>query len=95
MPTPAPTSLNPVAIEAWAASGPDVLHISGERDYDDLRGRVDRPGYVLVANTPDFGAALAAADLAVAPAARSGSLPPPGRPPCWCRTPMRPPTTRP
>ena len=45
--------------------GPDVLHISGERDYDDLRGRVDRPGYVLVANTPDFGAALAAADLAV------------------------------
>ena len=59
------TSLNRVAIEAWAASGPDVLHISGERDYDDLRGRVDRPGYVLVANTPDFGAALAAADLAV------------------------------
>ena len=59
------TSLNRMAVEAWAGGGPDVLHITGERDYPDLRDRVDRPGYVLVANTPDFGAALAATDLAV------------------------------
>ena len=42
-----------------------MLHISGERDYDELRPRVERPGYVLLANTDHFGAALAAADLAV------------------------------
>ena len=45
--------------------GPDVLHIAGERDFDDLRPRVARPDYVLLANTDHFGAALAAADLAV------------------------------
>ena len=42
-----------------------MLHITGERDYDELRPRVERPGYVLLENTPHFGAALAAADLAV------------------------------
>ena len=58
-------SLNEMAIAAWGAGGPAVLHVCGERDYDSLRLRVDRPGYVLLAQTDDFGAALAAADLAV------------------------------
>ena len=58
-------SLNEMAVEAWGARGPGVLHICGERDFDALRGRVDRPGYVLLPQTDHFGDALAAADLAV------------------------------
>jgi UDP-N-acetylglucosamine--N-acetylmuramyl-(pentapeptide) pyrophosphoryl-undecaprenol N-acetylglucosamine transferase len=58
-------SLNEMAAAAWGAEGPEVLHICGERDFDSLRGRVDRPGYVLVPQTDHFGDALAAADLAV------------------------------
>jgi UDP-N-acetylglucosamine--N-acetylmuramyl-(pentapeptide) pyrophosphoryl-undecaprenol N-acetylglucosamine transferase len=61
--------LNELALAAFGASGPAVLHIAGERDYADLRGRVSRPDYRLLAFTDDFGAALAAADLALA---RSG-----------------------
>ena len=59
------TTLNEMAVDAWAESGPSVLHISGERDYAALAERVSRPGYVLVPQTHTFGAALAAADLAV------------------------------
>jgi UDP-N-acetylglucosamine--N-acetylmuramyl-(pentapeptide) pyrophosphoryl-undecaprenol N-acetylglucosamine transferase len=58
-------SLNELAVGAWAADGPDVLHICGERDFGELEGRVERPGYVLLAQTDHFGEALAAADLAV------------------------------
>jgi UDP-N-acetylglucosamine--N-acetylmuramyl-(pentapeptide) pyrophosphoryl-undecaprenol N-acetylglucosamine transferase len=42
-----------------------VLHISGERDYESLRARVSRPGYVLLPQTDHFGEALAAADVAI------------------------------
>jgi UDP-N-acetylglucosamine--N-acetylmuramyl-(pentapeptide) pyrophosphoryl-undecaprenol N-acetylglucosamine transferase len=58
-------SLNEMAVAAWGDAGPSVLHICGERDHESLRDRVDRPGYVLLAQTDHFGAALAAADLAV------------------------------
>jgi UDP-N-acetylglucosamine--N-acetylmuramyl-(pentapeptide) pyrophosphoryl-undecaprenol N-acetylglucosamine transferase len=58
-------SLNEMAVEAWGAAGPEVLHICGERDLEALRGRAERPGYVLLPQTDHFGAALAAADLAV------------------------------
>jgi UDP-N-acetylglucosamine--N-acetylmuramyl-(pentapeptide) pyrophosphoryl-undecaprenol N-acetylglucosamine transferase len=58
-------SLNEMAVTAWGARGPSVLHICGERDYEALAGRVSRPGYVLLPQTDHFGAALAAADLAV------------------------------
>lgn len=58
-------SLNEMAVAAWAAGGPSVVHVCGERDHASLRGRVDRPGYALVAQTEHFGDALAAADLAV------------------------------
>ena len=46
-------------------SGPTVLHVSGERDFEGLRGRVHRDDYLLVASTNEFGAALAAPDLAI------------------------------
>ena len=58
-------SLNELAVSSWGESGPAVLHICGERDYAELRERVQRPDYVLLAQTDRFGEALAAADLAV------------------------------
>jgi UDP-N-acetylglucosamine--N-acetylmuramyl-(pentapeptide) pyrophosphoryl-undecaprenol N-acetylglucosamine transferase len=58
-------ALNAFAVEAFGEQGPAVLHISGARDYDALRPRVSRPDYVLAPSTDDFGAALAAADLAI------------------------------
>jgi UDP-N-acetylglucosamine--N-acetylmuramyl-(pentapeptide) pyrophosphoryl-undecaprenol N-acetylglucosamine transferase len=64
-------TLNEMAIEAWGAHGPAVLHLSGERDYDELRGRVSRSDYRLLPFVADFGAALAAADIVVARAGGS------------------------
>jgi UDP-N-acetylglucosamine--N-acetylmuramyl-(pentapeptide) pyrophosphoryl-undecaprenol N-acetylglucosamine transferase len=58
-------SLNELAVSTWGGGGPAVLHVCGERDYESLRPRVVRPGYVLLAQTDHFGEALAAADLAV------------------------------
>ena len=64
-------TLNELVVEAFADEGPLVLHIAGERDYEWLRGRVRRDGYRLLPYTHDFGAALAAADLALARAGGS------------------------
>jgi UDP-N-acetylglucosamine--N-acetylmuramyl-(pentapeptide) pyrophosphoryl-undecaprenol N-acetylglucosamine transferase len=58
-------SLNDFAVETYGDRGPAVLHVSGERDYERLRAQVHRDDYVLVSSTNDFGAALAAPDLAV------------------------------
>ena len=58
-------SLNDFAVETYGEAGPAVLHISGERDYERLRPLVRRDDYALVASTQEFGAALAAADLAI------------------------------
>jgi len=63
-------SLNELAVEAFGESGPAVLHISGERDYDELRTRVSRPDYVLLPVLDGLGVAYGAADLALM---RSGS----------------------
>lgn len=63
--------LNDLAVEAFGASGPAVLHLSGTRDYDELRGRVSRPDYRLFAFTEEFGAALGASDLVLARAGGS------------------------
>jgi UDP-N-acetylglucosamine--N-acetylmuramyl-(pentapeptide) pyrophosphoryl-undecaprenol N-acetylglucosamine transferase len=57
--------LNELAVDTWGRVGPAVLHVSGERDYESLRPRVQRPDYVLVATTDAFGDALAVADLAL------------------------------
>jgi UDP-N-acetylglucosamine--N-acetylmuramyl-(pentapeptide) pyrophosphoryl-undecaprenol N-acetylglucosamine transferase len=58
-------ALNELAVESFGGRGPAVLHVSGVRDYAALRPRVTREDYVLVESTEDFGAALAAADLAI------------------------------
>jgi UDP-N-acetylglucosamine--N-acetylmuramyl-(pentapeptide) pyrophosphoryl-undecaprenol N-acetylglucosamine transferase len=62
-------ALNEAAVAAFATEGPAVLHLCGQRDYDGLRDRVERPDYRLIAFTHEFGSALAAADLVVS---RSG-----------------------
>ena len=64
-------TLNETAVDAWGDSGPAVLHLSGERDYDDLRDRVSRDDYRLLPFMDDFGSALAAADIAVSRAGGS------------------------
>jgi UDP-N-acetylglucosamine--N-acetylmuramyl-(pentapeptide) pyrophosphoryl-undecaprenol N-acetylglucosamine transferase len=58
-------ALNEFAVDAFGHHGPAVLHIAGERDYEELCPRVSRPDYVLVATAADFGDALAVADLAL------------------------------
>lgn len=64
-------SLNELAVTAFGEEGPLVLHLAGERDYEALRSRVRRDGYRILPFTNDFGAALAAADLALARAGGS------------------------
>jgi UDP-N-acetylglucosamine--N-acetylmuramyl-(pentapeptide) pyrophosphoryl-undecaprenol N-acetylglucosamine transferase len=66
--------LNEAALDAFGAAAPcAVLHAAGERDYDDLRGRLAELGspghYRLFPYIEPFADALAAADLA---AARAG-----------------------
>jgi UDP-N-acetylglucosamine--N-acetylmuramyl-(pentapeptide) pyrophosphoryl-undecaprenol N-acetylglucosamine transferase len=63
--------LNDLALDAWAESGPAVLHLSGQRDYDSLRGRATRPDYVLIPFIDEIGLAYGAADVAVARAGGS------------------------
>jgi len=63
--------LNEAALEAFAADGPAILHLAGERDYPELAPRVSRPDYRMLPFTDDFGAALAAADLVVSRAGGS------------------------
>jgi UDP-N-acetylglucosamine--N-acetylmuramyl-(pentapeptide) pyrophosphoryl-undecaprenol N-acetylglucosamine transferase len=63
--------LNELAVGAWGEDGPAVLHLCGERDYEALRGRVSRPGYVLLPFLDEVGLAYGAADVAVARAGGS------------------------
>jgi UDP-N-acetylglucosamine--N-acetylmuramyl-(pentapeptide) pyrophosphoryl-undecaprenol N-acetylglucosamine transferase len=63
--------LNELAVERWGEEGPAVLHLSGERDYEALRGRVSRPDYRLLPFTHEIGAAYGAADVALARAGGS------------------------
>ena len=58
-------ALNELAVSAFGAEGPAVLHLAGERDFEALRRRVSRPDYVFLPSTDEFGAALAAVDLAL------------------------------
>lgn len=63
-------TINYAAIEAFAERGGrdfDVVHVSGKRDYADLKLRLDRAGhadgYTLIEYEPDLGDSLAACDL--------------------------------
>jgi UDP-N-acetylglucosamine--N-acetylmuramyl-(pentapeptide) pyrophosphoryl-undecaprenol N-acetylglucosamine transferase len=63
--------LNELALDAFGAEGPAVLHLSGTRDYEQLAPRVSRPDYRLFAFTEEFGAALGASDVVLARAGGS------------------------
>jgi UDP-N-acetylglucosamine--N-acetylmuramyl-(pentapeptide) pyrophosphoryl-undecaprenol N-acetylglucosamine transferase len=63
--------LNELAVEAFGAAGPAVLHLCGTRDYEALKSKVTRPDYRLLAYTDEFGAALGACDLVLARAGGS------------------------
>jgi UDP-N-acetylglucosamine--N-acetylmuramyl-(pentapeptide) pyrophosphoryl-undecaprenol N-acetylglucosamine transferase len=65
------SSLNELAVESFGSAGPAVLHLSGERDFASLAKRITRPDYRLLPFAPEFGAALAAADLVLARAGGS------------------------
>ena len=58
-------ALNDLVVESFGASGPAVLHLSGEREYGRLKERVTRPDYRLLPFVDDYGAVLGAADLAL------------------------------
>jgi len=63
--------LNDLALDAWAESGPAVIHLCGERDYDELQGRASRPDYVLRPFIDEIGVAYGAADIVLARAGGS------------------------
>jgi UDP-N-acetylglucosamine--N-acetylmuramyl-(pentapeptide) pyrophosphoryl-undecaprenol N-acetylglucosamine transferase len=68
--------LNEAALDAFGSAAPGaVLHSSGQRDYQELRSRLDELGsphhYLLFPYIEPFADALAAADLAVARAGGS------------------------
>ena len=58
-------ALNELAVASYGEGGPAMLHVSGERDFEQVRPRVQRDDYVLLASVERFGDALAAADLAI------------------------------
>jgi len=63
--------LNDVALDAWADAGPAVIHLCGDRDYPELRGRVTRTDYVLQPFMDEIGLAYGAADIVLARAGGS------------------------
>jgi UDP-N-acetylglucosamine--N-acetylmuramyl-(pentapeptide) pyrophosphoryl-undecaprenol N-acetylglucosamine transferase len=63
--------LNDLALDAWAQSGPAVIHLCGERDYPELEGRVTRPDYILRPFIDEIGVAYGAADVVLARAGGS------------------------
>jgi UDP-N-acetylglucosamine--N-acetylmuramyl-(pentapeptide) pyrophosphoryl-undecaprenol N-acetylglucosamine transferase len=63
--------LNDLALDTWAAGGPAVIHLSGERDYPELQGRASRSDYILQPFMDEIGVAYGAADIVLARAGGS------------------------
>ena len=63
-------ALNEFVAETWGRSGPPILHVTGQRDFQLVRRQVARDDYRVLPETERFGAALAAVDLVLG---RSGS----------------------
>ena len=64
-------SLNDAVVQAFGDDGPMLLHLTGERDLERVRAGVRRDDYFVRASVERFGAALGAADLALARAGGS------------------------
>ncbi|HEX6724182.1 MAG TPA: glycosyltransferase [Gaiella sp.] len=54
-----------MASEAWASSGPSIIHQAGARDFGLVQSRIARDDYVVMEATDDFGELLRCVDLAV------------------------------
>jgi UDP-N-acetylglucosamine--N-acetylmuramyl-(pentapeptide) pyrophosphoryl-undecaprenol N-acetylglucosamine transferase len=63
-------ALNEFVVETWGRSGPPILHVTGQRDFELVRRGVRRDDYRVLPETERFGAAISAVDLVLA---RSGS----------------------
>jgi len=63
-------ALNEFVAETWGRSGPPILHVTGQRDFQLVRRQVVRDDYRVLPETERFGAALSAVDLVLG---RSGS----------------------
>jgi UDP-N-acetylglucosamine--N-acetylmuramyl-(pentapeptide) pyrophosphoryl-undecaprenol N-acetylglucosamine transferase len=63
--------LNELALDAWTDHGPAVIHLCGERDYPELRGRASRADYILEPFVEEIGVAYGAADVVLARAGGS------------------------
>ena len=89
-------SLNEFAVETWGESGPVVLHLSGERDHDELQPRVRRPRLPPAADRSRTSEQRSRPSISPCrgPAEPSGSWRRRGCLPCSFRTRMRRPTTR-
>ena len=89
-------SLNDFAVETYGDAGPAVLHVSGERDYERLRGRVHRGRLRarLVDTRSSAPRSPRPTSRSRGRAAPSGSWPHRERPRSSCPTRTRPPTTR-
>ncbi len=64
-------AINDLVAETWGSSGPAILHLTGQRDFEVVRRRVKRNDYRVLAETERFGAALSAADLVLSRAGGS------------------------
>ena len=64
-------SINELVVRSFGESGPAILHLAGQRDHESLKGLVSRDDYRLLPFTHEFGAALAASNLALARAGGS------------------------
>ncbi len=64
-------ALNEFAVRTWGDRGPQILHLAGDRDFEDLRRQVTRSDYVITPFVDQIGAAYGAADVAVARAGGS------------------------
>ena len=65
-------SVNLAAVEALGDAGVHVLHITGTRDFDEVRNRVgERPGYTVLEYLDSLADPLAACDLVIARAGGS------------------------
>jgi UDP-N-acetylglucosamine--N-acetylmuramyl-(pentapeptide) pyrophosphoryl-undecaprenol N-acetylglucosamine transferase len=64
-------ALNDLAVNAFGAAGPAVLHLTGERYFDSVQARVERDDYKVLAFIDGLGPALAACDLGLARAGGS------------------------
>src|ERR687888_658706 len=60
-------ALNELAASAFAADGPAVLHLAGERDFEELRRRGSRPRHLPFPPTDEIGAGLSAVGFALSP----------------------------